>query len=141
MLITCCRASLLLSGFLISGAVATALANQAEQPDGFWVLENKDPEKPYGGLKLNRPKAFSLLVFDSNCQLYKVDGNVRRKEHSWELKNQVDHSNVFTLTRKSKKLRLVDTEGQEMLFTEATEAELQQELNMARRQRCALSKL
>ncbi|USE36175.1 hypothetical protein [Endozoicomonas sp. SCSIO W0465] len=45
---------------------------------------------------------------------------------------------MFTLTRESKKIRLVDTEGQKMRFTAATEAQLQQELNLARRQRCAL---
>lgn len=141
MLIACCRASLLISGVLISGVITAALSNQTEQPDGFWVLENKDLEKPCGGLKLNRPQTFSLVVFDSNCQRYQVEGKVRRREHSWELKSQVDHSSVFTLTRESNRLRLVDTEGLEMLFTPATEAELEQELNRARSQRCALSRL
>ncbi len=141
MLIASRRASLLLSSFLITGAVAAVEASKVGEPEGFWILENRDPEKPYGGLKLNRPNAFSLLVFDSNCQLYKVEGKIRRRAHSWELKNHADHSNVFILTRESQKLRLVDTEGQEMLFTAASEAELEQELKMARSQQCALSTL
>lgn len=140
MLFACRRASLLLSGFLISGAVTATLAAQSTQPDGYWVLENKDSEKPYGALKLNRPKAFSLLVFDSNCQLYRVEGEVLQKNNSWELKNQADHSNVFILTKKAKKLKLVDTEGQVMLFTSVSEAELEEELKTAKHQQCQLSK-
>ncbi len=137
MLITCRRASLLLSSILLSGAVTAALA---AQPTGYWVLENKDSETPYGGLKLSRPKTFSLLLFDSNCQLYRAEGSIRQKKGIWELKNQADHSNVFTLSREDKKLKLVDTEGQVMLFTSVSETELENELKTARHQQCQLSK-
>lgn len=140
MLLACRRASLLLSGFLLSGAVTTAFAAQPTQPTGYWVLENKDSETPYGGLKLNRPKSFSLLLFDSNCQLYRAEGSIRQKKGTWELKNQADHSNVFTMTEENHKLKLVDTEGQVMLFTSVSEAELEKELKTARHQQCHLSR-
>ncbi|MFK0573839.1 hypothetical protein [Endozoicomonas sp.] len=138
MLIACRRASLLLSGFLISGAVTAALAEESMQPNGYWVLENKDSEKPCGGLTLNRSKTFSLLVFDSNCQLYRAEGEIRQKQGAWELKNHADHSNVFILTEDAQRLKLVDTEGQVMLFTSASEAELEEELRTAKQQKCLL---
>ena len=94
------------------------------------------PRPRAGGLKLDQPQSFSLLLFDSNCKLYQADGKVRKKGQAWELKNQADHSNVFTLTKEHSKLKLVDTEGQVMLFTPASKSELDDSLKKVRNQAC-----
>ena len=113
-----------------------SVAAQATEPAGYWILANVDAETPAGGLKLDQPQSFSLLLFDSNCKLYQADGKVRKKGQAWELKNQADHSNVFTLTKEHSKLKLVDTEGQVMLFTPASKSELDDSLKKVRNQAC-----
>lgn len=144
MFITSRRASHRFSAFLLCAAITVPLAAKSMQPDEYWVLENRDPEKPYGGLKLNRLNSrFAILLFDSNCQLYRAEGNVRQNNQGinavWELKNQADHSNVFIMTEEAHSLKLVDTEGQIMLFTPASEAALDKELKTARYLHCQLS--
>ena len=104
-----------------------AVGASVPQPTGYWVLENTNNDMPYGGLKLDQPKHFELLMYDSDCQLYKVNGGIRQKsEQAWELKNSVDHSNTFIMTKKVQQLQLVDTEGVRMLFTETTPKKLKQ---------------
>ena len=122
-------------GCFIPCAIA---AQEPAQPTGYWVLENKDDEKPFGGLKLDRPESFSLLVFDSNCQLYQMDGNIRKKHQAWELKNRHDHSNTFVLTREANKLKLVDTEGQVMLFIPSSKEKLNKAVDSMSHKQCSL---
>ena len=120
-----CRPSFI---FLLWFAVSNlALAASVSQPTGHWVLKNTNNDMPYGGLKLIKPKQFELLMYDSGCQLYKVEGSIRQKsEQIWELKSSVDHSNTFIMTRDARQLQLVDTEGVKMLLTETTSQKLQQ---------------
>ena len=108
----------------------------ATEPDGYWILDTIDAETPAGGLKLNQPQSFSLLLFDSNCELYQAKGKVKKKEHAWQLKNQADHSNVFMLTQEPPKLKLVDTEGQTLLFIPASKSGLDASLKKAKEQSC-----
>lgn len=107
-----------------------AIAAPVFQPAGYWVLDNTNKDMPYGGLKLDKPKHFELLMYDSDCQLYKAEGGIKQKSHqTWELKNSVDHSNTFIMTKKAQQLLLVDTEGVQMLFTETTLQKLKQGIN------------
>ena len=130
MLETCLRSSILLFWFALSN---TVMAAPVSQPSGYWVLENTNNDMPYGGLKLDGPKHFELLMYDSDCQLYTAEGGVRKKsEQTWELKSSVDHSNTFVMTRKAQQLQLVDTEGVQMLFTKTT----LQKLKLGVRQNC-----
>ena len=126
MLMACRRASLLLSGFLVTSAV---LAASGGHPKGFWMLENTDSDMPFGGLKLNKNDHFELLIYDNECQLYSVEGSIKQKSTtSWELKNSVDYSNTFLMVRENKKLKLVDTEDQKMFFFETTQSKLEKEI-------------
>ncbi|WP_299734929.1 hypothetical protein [uncultured Endozoicomonas sp.] len=129
--------SLLISGLLLSSIVAADVA----QPSGYWLLENSDDEKPFGSLKLDKPNQFALLVSDSNCELYQVTGSVREKQNNWELKSQNDHSNVFILTREADRIKLMDTEGQLMMFVPSSKKDLDQSINRISRQNCQLSAL
>ena len=130
---TCQRAFLLLSGFLVTSAV---LAAGGGHPNGFWILENTDPDIPFGGLKLNMHNRFELLIYDSECALYVVEGSIKQKSaYSWELKNSVDYSNTFLMIREGEKLKLVDTEDQKMFFFKTT----QSKLDKAIKQRCKKS--
>lgn len=124
MLRVCRPSAIFLFWFALSNFAITAYASQ---PTGYWVLENTNNEMPYGGLKLEKPKHFELLMYDSDCQLYKAEGGIRQKsEQTWELKNSVDHSNTFIMTKQAQQLQLVDTEGVKMLFTETTPQKLKQ---------------
>lgn len=110
---------LLISCFIMAGS--------STQPSGYWVLDNISDETPYGKLELDHPMSFKLLIYDCACQHYKAEGSVRKKtEQSWELKNAADYSNTFIMTRKEKKLQLVDTEGQCLLFSKTTSKTLEQ---------------
>ncbi|MGB1271901.1 MAG: hypothetical protein ACPG5T_07500, partial [Endozoicomonas sp.] len=126
----CRRASLLLSCFLVTNATMAAAPSAEEPPAGFWELENSSDDMPYGGLKLDRANAFTLLMYDSNCLLYTINGPMKKKSaHTWELKHNEDYSNTFLLTKKEKKLELIDTEGQKMVFSAASEAQLTKGIN------------
>ena len=93
------------------------------------MLENTDPDMPFGGLKLNKSDHFELLIYDNECQLYSVEGSIKQKSNaSWELKNSVDYSNTFLMVREDKKLKLVDTEDQTMFFLETTQSKLMNEV-------------
>lgn len=112
---------------IMSALSSIATGASVSQPTGYWVLKNTDNDMPYGGLKLDKPKHFELLMYDSDCLLYKAEGGIRQKsEQTWELKNSVDHSNTFIMTKKAQLLQLVDTEGVQMLFTETTSQKLKQ---------------
>ena len=114
----------LLFWFALSNA---AMATSVPQPTGYWVLENISTDTPYGGLKLDKPGRFELLMYDNLCQLYKAEGGIRQKsEQTWVLRNSVDHSNTFIMTKKAQQLQLVDTEGVHMLFSETTSQKLKQ---------------
>ncbi len=109
---------------LLIGLSATA---DSQPPRGFWLLESVNEETPYGGLKLNTPNKFTLLIYDNHCKLYTVNGSIKQKsDNSWELKNHVDYSNTFILKRRGDKLELVDTEDEQLLFTLTTADELKQ---------------
>lgn len=125
MLILCRRASLLLSGFLVTSATMASVPSAEEPPGGFWELEISNDDMPYGGLKLDHPNTFTLLMYDSNCQLYTINDPMKKKSpHTWELKHNEDYNSIFLLTKKEKKLELMDTEGQKMMFSASSEARL-----------------
>ena len=124
MLETCRPSFTILFWFALSNI---AMAASVSQPSGYWMLENTNNDMPYGGLKLDKPEHFELLLYDSDCQLYRAEGSIRKKlEQTWELKNSVDHSNTFIMTRQAYQLQLVDTEGVKLLFTKTTSQKLKQ---------------
>lgn len=121
MLEACRKHFVHLTWFALSNIVLAA------QPSGYWVLENTNNDMPFGGLKLDKPKHFELLMYDTDCQLYQAEGGIKQKsEHTWELKSAVDHSNTFIMTMKARQLQLIDTEGVRMLFLKTTPEKLKQ---------------
>lgn len=122
MLMACRRFALFFSGCLITCSV---IAASDSHPKGFWILKNTDSEIPFGSLRLDQSDHFELLVYDSGFKVYIVEGAIRQKNDSqWELKDSVDNSNTFLMSRDGNELKLVDTENQHLLFAETTENKL-----------------